>query len=434
MTVNTICVMGLGYVGLPTALLAARAGFKVIGFDTDSKKIEQIRNGMVPFQEPQLAERLREALDSALFIPVTTIPLADYFIIAVSTPCTADNKADLTQVWHAGKLISAVLEPGNCIVIESTVPVGTTQKFAHFISEQTGLALERDFYCTYCPERIYPGKAISELQQNTRIIGSISRIGGEKACSVYAPFVMSDFYITSTENAEFIKLIENSFRDINIAFAHEVAVLAKKLDINAYEAIELANLHPRVDILRPTCGVGGHCIPLDPWFLIQDFPKETSLLQSARAINNARPTYVLDEIKKVVLCWIDKHKKVPKVAVLGLTYKAEVDDLRNSPALFITQELAQLPYLELVCTDPYITAGQLAANISDKFVPFASLATYGLDIVVVLVAHSQFTGWLENIECILMDFCGITYKTSRQHYKDLFVPAIRASHKYTLCP
>ena len=314
---KNISVIGLGYIGLPTSILAAQGGYSVFGFDVNSDKISKIKLGDPTIVEPEISERLLEVLQKKSLTVGNKIKKADCFVVAVPTPFTEDKKAELKYVFDSAKSISKVLKNGDLIILESTIPVGTTAKFSSYLENETLLKAGSDFFVAHCPERVLPGKIFQELVFNDRVIGGINLESAKKAKKFYSLFVKGEMVLTNDKTAEMVKLIENSSRDVQIAFANQVAEMAQSAGIEAREVIKLANKHPRVNILNPGCGVGGHCIAVDPWFLINDFPQCSTLLSQARNINDSRPK----KIVKHVLFEIEKIQNIqkPKVLVLGVT-------------------------------------------------------------------------------------------------------------------
>ncbi len=400
---NKVTVVGLGYIGLPTALVVANAGFDVIGYDIDETRVAQLNCGQAPIFEPGLAERLASVRSNNNFSAQTKIAPADYFIIAVPTPCTTDKKVDLSAVYAAVQAISTVLKPGNLVILESTVPVGTTALVAQKLAELSGLA-EDSFLCAYCPERVLPGKIFHELLYNSRVLGGTTQEAADAARRFYARFVRAGLHGTVSAVAEMVKLVENSARDVQIAFAHEVAELATAAQIDPYEVIALANKHPRINILQPRCGVGGHCIAIDPFFLIQQFPAQTPLLQLVRTINDARPHVIVERIKKEVAQLVGSPVRV---LLLGLTYKPDVDDLRESPAVLIARRCLE-EGMELRVCDPYVQA--LPAGLPQQITFEAGLLW--ADLVVCLVGHRPFKERIEQLKKhgSVLDTCGILYE------------------------
>ena len=360
-----VTVLGLGYIGLPSAIVIADSGWQVSGFDIDHERVAKINQGDPVIQEPEIFEKLQIALASARLQADAAVQPADYFIIAVPTPFKEEKKADLSCVFDAAASIVPLLRAGNTVIVESTIPVGTTRALADFFTAKTGMVVGKDFFVAHCPERVLPGKIFHELVENTRIIGGVTQACVQQAKLLYQQFVRGTLYLTNDSTAEMVKLIENSSRDAQIAFANQVASMAYATGLNPYEVIELANKHPRVNILTPSCGVGGHCIAVDPWFLVESFPQQTQFIKAARVVNDQKPFQVIDFINKAVSEWESMHAKPVTVALLGLTYKADVDDLRESPALLIAQELtAQKRSTVLVC-EPYITKNKLSAQFGD---------------------------------------------------------------------
>lgn len=410
-----VCVIGLGYIGLPTALIAAQHGLHVRGFDIDHERITHINNGIAPIQETELQHHLHQALSTGQFTASCIIMPADYFIIAVPTPCTEQKTADLQAVWQAIESIISVIKPHATIILESTVPVGTTQKIAQHIQLMTGLQAGSDFFIAHCPERVLPSNIFHELRYNSRLIGGINDLSTQKAVEFYEHFVEAPLYKTNDSTAELVKLVENSYRDVNIAFANQVAALAEYINNDPYEVIELANKHPRVNILQPRCGVGGHCIAIDPWFLIETFPQQTQLLACARQINDARPSVVIDRIKNFATAWQQHHQGTCKVLMLGVTYKPDVDDLRESPALHIAQHCNQLPQLDLAVVDPYVAP----EKIQEKNITTVSLAdgVTWADCIVILVGHTYFKKHyhLIGMHDTIFDFCGLVHNNKHKN-------------------
>ena len=407
-SVKRVCVLGLGYIGLPTAMVAAESGYKVIGFDIDEKKVKEINDGNPIIHEPEAYEKLQYALGSKLFHATVSIERADYFMIAVPTPLTKEKKADLSYVFSAAETIAPVLCVGNVVIIESTIPVGTTQRVAEFLEEKTGLRAGYDFFMAHCPERVLPGHIFYELVFNDRIIGGINKISVEKAKEFYVPFVSGTLHLTSATTAEMVKLVENSSRDAKLAFAHQIASMAYSKGLDPYEIIELANKHPRVNILRPTCGVGGHCIAIDPWFLIESFPKNSNFIQAAREVNDSKPREVIRGIQNTVLQWRKNNMGVCNVLLFGLSYKPNIEDLRESPALRIAQSLQSDESMQLLVSDPHVETKVMQELFKDRAVGTIEGISKA-DIVVFLVAHDRFKlidrKLLEHKQII--DCCGV---------------------------
>lgn len=347
---STISLIGLGYIGLPTAaVLASRMG-NVVGVDVNKDVVESITNGNVKTLEPGLAELLAQVSGNALRA-VTKPEAADAFIIAVPTPITDDHKPDISYVRSAALSLAPVLRTGNLIILESTSPVGTTEQMAQWLAEaRPDLSFpqqagdEADVQIAYCPERILPGKMLEELVHNDRIVGGLTRTASDMAAALYRLFVEGEIHITSVRTAELCKLAENSFRDVNIAYANELSMICDKLDIDVEELIRLANHHPRVNILQPGCGVGGHCIPVDPWFIVGSASEQARLIRTAREVNDSKPLWVVEKIKRAIDAYLKAHpeksiKDVTVGIIGGLGYKPGTDDLRNSPVVQIANEI-----------------------------------------------------------------------------------------------
>jgi UDP-N-acetyl-D-mannosaminuronic acid dehydrogenase len=407
-----VSIIGLGYIGLPTALISAHAGYKVHGYDVDCDRVEKINEGNPVIAESHARELLKTVLSNKNFHASTTLSPADYFIIAVPTPCNADKKADLSFLWNATNKLADVLKKGNTVILESTVPVGTTERLATLITTLCGLKAGTDFSLAYCPERVLPGKIFDELLHNPRIIGGIDDNSGNNAQAFYTAFVKGHIHLTTATTAEMVKLVENSSRDAALAFAQQVATLAAAAGLNPYEIIDLANKHPRVNILNPRSGVGGHCIAVDPWFLIEGFPQHTPFLQAVRSFNDQRPHEVLSHIKSSRNTWLLKTGKSScTLGILGITYKPDTDDLRESPALFIAQQLTKEHPHTILVDDPHIDQQLLKKmNLS----PLGNLesALNAIDILVCLVDHTEYKAirsLLKNHPHVL-DFCGLLYK------------------------
>jgi len=424
-----VSVLGLGYIGLPTSLVMAEAGLSVSGFDVDGPRVEAINSGDPVIQEPEIFEKLQLVLGSGKFCATTQLEPADYFVIAVPTPFHGNKKADLSYVFAAADSIATVLAPGNTVLLESTVPVGTTDALAHHLQKKTGMSAGKDFFVAHCPERVLPGKIFYELVHNARVIGGVNQPSAQNAKELYQTFVTGDLYVTDAKTAEMVKLVENSSRDVEIAFAHQVASMAYSVGLDPYTVIELANRHPRVHILQPSCGVGGHCIAVDPWFLIESFKDHSNLLQAARHVNDEKPQEILAFIRDAVNEWEQKNKKRCTVLTLGLTYKPNVDDLRESPALLIAQTLAKDESFNLLVCEPHINKKKLQKLFGDRVVTAQEGADCA-DIVVYLVAHKRFKAIDEKLLHAkqVLDFCGVRHEKKEANGKDefLFWPASRA--------
>lgn len=331
-----ICVLGLGYIGLPTASILATNGFQVLGVDIDAQVVRIVNSGGLPIGEPGLKTIVRAAVNSGCLRAACRLEPADAFIIAVPTPVTAQKEADLRFIEAAAESIVPVLVRGNLVILESTVPPGTTRDLLVPWLERSGLKAGEDFFVAHCPERVLPGRILKELIGNNRVIGGIDFFSARLAKEIYSRFVEGEIFLVDATTAEMVKLMENTYRDVNIALSNEMALICSRLGISAWEVIRLANLHPRVHLHLPGPGVGGHCLAVDPWFIVYKFPAESRIIALSRQTNDNMPAHVVKELIGI-LSGIEK----PKVTVLGVSYKANVDDARESPALSITRQLAE---------------------------------------------------------------------------------------------
>jgi UDP-N-acetyl-D-mannosaminuronic acid dehydrogenase len=388
-----IAVFGLGYVGLPVSAAFASRGFEVIGVEVQPSIVETINSGRIHIVEPDL-DMLVQAAVSAGKLRATLKPeQADAFIIAVPTPFKEDHEPDLRYVEQATRMIAPLLKKGDLIVLESTSPVGATEQICAWVGEQRpDLILpdpnrdKADIHIAHCPERVLPGSVLRELVDNDRIVGGISPRCAETAAELYQSFVKGEMHLTNARTAELAKLVENAFRDVNIAFANELSVICEKLNINVWELIELANRHPRVNILKPGPGVGGHCIAVDPWFIIAAAKDQAKVMRAAREVNDGKPFAVVEKIKASAA-----RLRQPVIACLGLSYKSDIDDLRESPALHIVEQLARDKAGELLVVEPNIN--RLPKSLADfPAVQLSDLqsALKNADIIVLLVDHRQF--------------------------------------------
>lgn len=345
---KTVCILGLGYIGLPTAALTSSKGLKVIGVDINPDIVEKLCAGRVHFEEPDLDGLVAKAVRDGLLIAQQTPCQADVYVIAVPTPVTEDKKADLSAVVNATRSIVGCISKGSLVILESTVPPGTTEEVVKPILEESGLKAGKDFYLAFCPERVLPGKIVAELVSNDRVIGGLDEASAKKAAEYYGKFVRGELFLTNLTTAETVKLIENSFRDVNIAFANEISLIADKLGIDAWEVVRLASRHPRVNILNPGPGVGGHCIAVDPWFIVEKLPETTLLIKAARVRNDSIPDHIVAKIESVV-------KPGGRIACLGATYKADVGNTRESPAIEIIEKLHHKGY-DVCVVDPHVSS------------------------------------------------------------------------------
>ncbi|MDO7386448.1 UDP-N-acetyl-D-mannosamine dehydrogenase [Acinetobacter baumannii] len=393
-----ICVIGLGYIGLPTAATFAAHGIKVTGVDVNQHAVDMINQGKVHIVEPDLDALVRDVVAQGKLSAQTFPTEADAYIVAVPTPFKDDYQPDLKYIEAAAKALAPFLKQGNLVILESTSPVEATEQMAAWLSDarpdltfpqQKGE--ESDVLVAHCPERVLPGKVLQELISNDRIIGGITSRCSKAACELYKTFVKGECIETNARTAEMCKLTENSFRDVNIAFANELSVICDKLNINVWELISLANRHPRVNILQPGPGVGGHCIAVDPWFIVAKTPEEARLIRTAREVNDAKPEWVIDQVKIKITEFLqdnpNKTIKDVKIACYGLAFKPDIDDLRESPALEITKKLAAQG-LNVLVIEPNI--GVLPEGMGENTQLIDMDQRENADIHVVLVAHSEF--------------------------------------------
>lgn len=389
---NRICVVGLGYIGLPTALAFANAGKHVIGVDTHLARVAQLNQGNAPIAEKGIDLALRQAVDSGNFIATTKPEVADGFIIAVPTPLTPEHQPDLHFVEQAVAAIAPVLAKGNLVVLESTSPVGTTDQITERLRlARPDLHFPDEVNIAYCPERVLPGNILQELVANDRVIGGLSPKCAQQAVALYRLFAKGECLTTNARTAEMCKLTENSFRDVNIAFANELSLICDRLEIDVWELIALANRHPRVQILQPGAGVGGHCIAVDPWFMVAQMPDLARLIQTARYVNDAKPQWVIDKVKAAVAdCLAASGRTLNQlsIACLGLTFKADVDDVRESPALAITEALAEWHSGALWVVEPNLSA--LPPSLVKAELVTLDHALTQADVLVLLVDHQLF--------------------------------------------
>src|SRR3990172_7427569 len=378
MQFRALCVLGMGYIGLPTASTFATNGLRGVGVDVNRRVVEVLRNGEIHIQEPGLRTLVQAAFGSGNLRVAEKAEPADAFVIAVPTPILDDKRADLSAVRAAAEAIAPCLQPGNLVVLESTSPPRTTVDVLAPILERSGLRAGSDFFLAYSPERVLPGQILRELIENARVIGGVNRASAEAGRDLYATFVKGEILLTDATTAEMVKLMENTYRDVNIAVANEFASLAERFGVDVWEAIALANRHPRVEILRPGPGVGGHCISVDPWFLVEAAPDETSLIRQARRVNDEQPAKVVARVRSALGGLQGKN-----LAVLGLAYKADVDDLRQSPALDVARRLASegagVMTYEPNALEMTAAGAQAASSLN--------AALEGADALILLVDH-----------------------------------------------
>jgi len=379
--IKSLCVIGLGYIGLPTASVFANTGLHVIGMDNNASIIDGLHAGQLHIFEPGLRELVLTALESGKLEVSKEVVPADAYIIAVPTPFYEDKRADLSAVIAASESIVPHLRPGNLVILESTSPPRTTSDIVAPILERSGLKAGEDFLLAYSPERVLPGSILQELVDNPRVIGGIGRASAEAGRDLYAKFVRGDIILTDATTAEMVKLMENTSRDINIAIANEFSRLAQQFDVDIWEAISIANLHPRVEILRPGVGVGGHCISVDPWFLVEAAPETARLIKSARQVNDDQPAFVAGLIERAAGGLEGK-----KIGLLGLSFKPDVDDLRESPAVALAQRLAESGAM-VFAYEPFRMNADLNAI---QLVSTLDAVLTDADLIVLAVAHDQF--------------------------------------------
>ncbi|BBB30257.1 UDP-N-acetyl-D-mannosamine dehydrogenase [Neptunomonas japonica] len=415
MEFNTISVIGLGYIGLPTAAMFASRKKKVIGVDINSVAVDTINQGQIHIIEPELDMVVHAAVTEGYLKATTKPEPADAFLIAVPTPFKNNHEPDLSYIEAASKAIAPVLVKGNLIILESTSPVGATEKMAGWLANERpdlsfpGEAGESsDIRVAHCPERVLPGHVMRELIENDRIIGGMTPKCTAVSVELYKIFVEGECVTTDTRTAEMAKLTENSFRDVNIAFANELSVICDKLDINVWELIRLSNRHPRVDILQPGAGVGGHCIAVDPWFIVNSNPEEAKLIGMAREVNDSKPGWVISKVKEAAGKLVQSGKKEDNItlAVFGVAFKPDIDDLRESPALSIAQQLHDQFKGNLMVVEPNIEV--LPDSLINATHTTKSNAVVEADVVVMLVAHKEFKEMkVSTIQAEVIDAVGV---------------------------
>ena len=395
--------MGLGYIGLPTAIIAAKHGVEVFGVDINEAVVEQTNKGKLHIVEPGLEEMLQEVISAGTLKAYTQPQESDAYFIVVPTPFKGDHQPDTSFVESATRMVLPLLKEGDLYVIESTSPVGTTEYMANVIFTERP-ELRGKIYIAYCPERVLPGNVIYELVNNDRVIGGIDEASTKKAADFYRQFVTGELHTTNSKTAEMCKLTENSSRDVQIAFANELSYICDKAGINVWELIELANKHPRVNILQPGCGVGGHCIAVDPYFITSAYPEESRLIASAREINNYKAMWCAEKVKNAILEFELKKRRKPVVAMMGLAFKPNIDDLRESPAKSITANVMQLSdKVEILVVEPNVAEHKVYKLTNYK------AAYEKADIVAFLVNHKEFAALNYCTDVQVFDFCG-TFK------------------------
>lgn len=397
---DTISMIGLGYIGLPTATMFASRKKKVIGVDNHQHVVDTINQGKIHIVEPDLDMIVQAAVQQGYLRATTKPEPAEVFLIAVPTPFMEGHKPDLSHIHAAAHAIAPVLAKGNLVILESTSPVGTTEKLAEWLATARPdltfpqqAAEAADIQIAYCPERVLPGRVVQELVSNDRVIGGMTRTATFMAAALYRTFVQGDLVATNARTAEMCKLTENSFRDVNIAFANELSIICDKLYINVWELIGLANRHPRVNILQPGAGVGGHCIAVDPWFIVDKTPGEARIIRMAREVNEYKPKWVLEKVKIAIADVLtqkpNKTMANIKVACLGLAFKPDIDDLRESPAVEISLQIAQLG-CQVLAVEPHIETLLGNLNLSNLKLSLLADALEIADVVCILVKHTSF--------------------------------------------
>ena len=395
------CFMWLGYIGLPTSIIAAKNGIQILGVDINPKVVEKTNAGELHIIEPGMEEILKEVVMSGMFRASTIPEVCDAYFMVVPTPFKGNHEPDISYVEAATRSVIPYLKEGDLYVIESTSPVGTTELMASIIYAERP-ELEGQIYIAYCPERVLPGNVIYELIHNDRVIGGLNPESTEKAINFYSQFVRGVLHKTNARTAEMCKLTENSSRDVQIAFANELSMICDKANINVWELINLANKHPRVNILQPGCGVGGHCIAVDPYFITAEFPAESQLIGKAREINNYKSFWCAEKVKNAMLEYELKNHRKPIVAMMGLAFKPNIDDLRESPAKYVTTKVMQN------CNNATIFVVEPNVKEHNVFKLTDYEEAYDkADIVVFMVAHDLFTSLPYRKDKVILDFCGI---------------------------
>lgn len=396
------CFMGLGYIGLPTAIIAAKEGeIDIVGVDINPAVVEKTNRGELHIIEPGMEEMLQEVVKSGKLHASTTPEVSDAYFMVVPTPFKGDHEPDVSYVEAATRSVLPLLKEGDLYVIESTSPVGTTELMASIIFNERP-ELKNKIYIAYCPERVLPGNVIYELVHNDRVIGGLDESSTKKAQEFYSKFVKGTLHATNARTAEMCKLTENSSRDVQIAFANELSLICDKAGINVWELIALANKHPRVNILQPGCGVGGHCIAVDPYFITSDFPAESKIIADAREINNYKAFWCAEKVKNAMLEFELKNQRKPIVAMMGLAFKPNIDDLRESPAKQIVSKVMQsCNNADILVVEPNVPTHNVfkLTNYREAYDK--------ADIVVMLTAHDPFKELPWTDKKIILDFCGI---------------------------
>lgn len=396
-----VLTLGLGYIGLPTSALIAKEGTKVLGVDINENIVNTINSGKIHISEPQLDKIVAETVKNNQFKAAIKPQEASVYLVVVPTPFKDKNEPDISFVQAAVNGVVDLLKGGDLFIIESTSPIGTTEKMADLIFSKRP-ELRGKLFIAYCPERVLPGNVMYELVHNDRVIGGIDELSTNKACEFYERFVSGELHKTNARTAEMCKLVENSSRDVQIAFANELSIICEKADIDVWELIKLANKHPRVNILQPGAGVGGHCIAVDPYFIVADYPMESQMIGKAREVNNYKSFWVAEQIKKAKLQYQLEHGRKPKIALMGLAFKPDIDDLRESPAKYIVQKVLQDSQDE----EYFIVEPNIEKHNVFKLTDYKE-AVLKADIIVYLVGHKVFRNMEIETEKKILNFCGI---------------------------
>ena len=392
--------MGLGYIGLPTAAVAASKGIQVVGVDVNPEVVDTINQGKIHIVEPSLDKLVKDVVEKGQLRASLKLEGADAFFIVVPTPFKQNHRADISYVESATRMVIPYLNEGNLFVIESTSPVMTTEKMAEVIFKERPELIDK-IYIAYCPERVLPGNVLYELEHNDRVIGGINSESSDKAIEFYSQFVKGKLHKTNARTAEMCKLTENSSRDSQIAFANELSMICDKAGINVWDLIELANKHPRVNILQPGCGVGGHCIAVDPWFIVSDFPEQAHIIKRARETNDYKSDWCANRVLETCHEFAIKTDREPVVACMGLAFKPDIDDLRESPAKYITSRIISEARAEVLVVEPNVS-NHKSFNLMNYQEAFQKA-----DIIVWLVNHKEFVSMPMDRSKIELDFCGV---------------------------
>ena len=395
-----VAIIGLGYIGFPTAAIVADKGFQVLGVDINPAVVDAVNAGKMHIIEPGLDTVVKRAIENGLLRATLKPESADVFLIVVPTPFLQNHFPDISYVESATRSVIPFFKEGSLLIIESTSPVGTTEKMRDLIWKERP-ELKEKIHIAYCPERVLPGNAIYELEHNDRVIGGINKVSTQKAIEFYRLFVRGDLHPTNSRTAEMCKLTENSSRDVQIAFANELSMICDQADINVWELIDLANKHPRVNILQPGCGVGGHCIAVDPWFIVSDFPEQAQIIKRSRVTNDYKAEWCADKALTACFQFENKTGRTPVVACMGLAFKPDIDDLRESPAMYIVSRIIAESRADVLVVEPYINSHKSfnLANFNEAY--------NKADIIVWLVRHKPFLTVHKQTKKIELDFCGL---------------------------